>query len=224
LWNDTPQKSAARYYGPRTRSIIETYLASHPLKKLHIGAQANVLPDWLNVDIYTGAGADIAYLDATQRFPLPDNTFDYVFSEHMIEHVSLQDAKFMLTECHRVLKNNGKIRIATPGLDKLWSLSNTDEDVQRYFREIVKPFYTKQGMDVPFRPEYMLNYIMYNFGHQFVYSVKSLTDLMNGCGFKVTGSYEPHKSDDAHFRDIEKHGVNSHPLCDLETMNVEAVK
>ena len=43
-------------------------------------------------------------MDATEEFPFPDNTFDYVFSEHMIEHVSYEDGAVMLRECHRVMR------------------------------------------------------------------------------------------------------------------------
>jgi methyltransferase family protein len=41
---------------------------------------------------------DILHLDATKPFGLPDNSFDFVFSEHMIEHISYIDAMSMLRE------------------------------------------------------------------------------------------------------------------------------
>jgi predicted SAM-dependent methyltransferase len=45
-----------------------------------------------------------------------DNTFDYIFSEHMIEHVDHDGAVAMLRECYRVLKPGGTICMATPDL------------------------------------------------------------------------------------------------------------
>jgi predicted SAM-dependent methyltransferase len=48
--------------------------------------------------------------------------FDYVFSEHMIEHVSYAEGLLMLRECLRVLKPGGRIRIATPSLEVLLDL------------------------------------------------------------------------------------------------------
>ena len=114
LWGDTPQKSAERYYKPRTRFLIDDYLNTNQSRKLHIGAQANILEGWLNVDIYTGASDRVAYMDATKPFPFPDATFDYIFSEHMIEHIEYYEVSFMIKECYKVLKKGGKIRIATP--------------------------------------------------------------------------------------------------------------
>ena len=60
LWGDTPATVSERFYKPRTRPIIDSYLEHHVLKKLHIGAQAHVLEGWLNVDIYTGASNQVA--------------------------------------------------------------------------------------------------------------------------------------------------------------------
>ena len=62
------------------------------------------------------------YLDATQTFPLPDCSFDYIFSEHMIEHVTYQNGKRMILECYRVLKPGGLLRISTPDLSFLVDL------------------------------------------------------------------------------------------------------
>jgi predicted SAM-dependent methyltransferase len=54
------------------------------------------------------------FLDATTPFPFDCGTFDYIYCEHMIEHISWQKGQTMLRECHRVLKPRGVMRIATP--------------------------------------------------------------------------------------------------------------
>jgi len=56
---------------------------------------------WLNSDIEPKLKG-ILYLDATQDFPIEDNSFDYIFSEHMIEHITYNDAKRMISECFRI--------------------------------------------------------------------------------------------------------------------------
>jgi len=84
-------------------SIIESYFAERKIRKLHIGCGGNILSDWLNSDFFPDSNA-ILHLDATGTFPFSDNTFDYVFSEHMIEHISYSNGFCMLRECHRVLK------------------------------------------------------------------------------------------------------------------------
>ena len=61
-------------------------------------------------------------IDITKKFPFVSSTFDYVFSEHMIEHIKYQDGLKMLNESFRVLKPSGKIRISTPDLQFLLDL------------------------------------------------------------------------------------------------------
>jgi hypothetical protein len=47
---------------------------------------------------------------------------------------------------------------------------------------------------------------------------------MKANGFVYLGDYSPGESDDEVFRKIEGHSTTGNPLCDLETMNMEAYK
>src|SRR5271163_470605 len=87
---------------------IGDYLKRHAVTKLQIGAGLNIRDEWLNGDIDPVAPA-VIYLDASRPFPLPDNSFRYVFSEHMIEHVPYADGRHMLNECYRVMARGGRI-------------------------------------------------------------------------------------------------------------------
>src|SRR5205814_992975 len=67
-------------------------------------------------------------------FPLPDASFDFVFSEHMLEHLSYEEGLACLRECRRVLRPGGRIRIATPSLERLARLYDAEQtDVQRRY-------------------------------------------------------------------------------------------
>jgi hypothetical protein len=61
--------------------VIRDYLESHSVRKLQLGAGGNDPIGWLNTDIVPTR--DEVYLDATQRYPFPDGSFQYVFSEHI---------------------------------------------------------------------------------------------------------------------------------------------
>ena len=65
--------------------IVRRYLRTAQRPSLHIGCGGNVHAGWLNTDLYNSE-AD-TYLDATKRFPFEDQTFERVFSEHLIEHL-----------------------------------------------------------------------------------------------------------------------------------------
>ena len=71
----------------QSRHLISSYLSSHAVRKLQIGAGgAPGFDDWLNTDIEPRAGQ--AYLDATKPFPIPDGVLSYIFSEQVFEHLS----------------------------------------------------------------------------------------------------------------------------------------
>jgi predicted SAM-dependent methyltransferase len=102
---------------------------------LHIGCGPNLRSGlWLNTDIKELYGAEgeqtargrlaridgeIYYLehDATTGFDCEAGVFDYIYSEHFIEHISLQDALCWLKECYRLLRPGGLIRLSTPNLE-----------------------------------------------------------------------------------------------------------
>jgi SAM-dependent methyltransferase len=51
------------------------------------------------------------------RLPYDDGQFGYIFSEHFFEHLFLDEAIALLTECFRVLRPGGVIRICVPDAD-----------------------------------------------------------------------------------------------------------
>ena len=110
------------------------------MNKLEIGAGNNTKTGWISTDIIPSKG--VMKLDVTQKFPFQDNTFKFVYSEHMIEHLTLQEGQFMLKECFRILQQNGTIRIVTPSLKFLFRIcSPTRNDFeQEYFEWSIKKF------------------------------------------------------------------------------------
>ena len=103
-------RQAGRHAGHVDETLVLTYLAGHPVRRLHIGCGPHLLDGWLNAD-YEPRARSVLCLDATCRFPLPSNSFDTVFSEHMIEHVPHAGGAVMLSEIFRVLRPGGRVRI-----------------------------------------------------------------------------------------------------------------
>ena len=105
--------------------IAKRVLADADEPKLQLGCGNHPLDGWLNTDASPRA-ADVMRLDAARRFPFPDDAFAYVYSEHMIEHVSFRSAERALAESFRVLAPGGKIRVSTPDLAFLIDLWRRD--------------------------------------------------------------------------------------------------
>src|SRR5580658_5791909 len=108
------------------------YLQRTTTPKLHIGSGWRLLDGWLNTDLELIP--EVMLMDATQRFPFGDGTFQYVYTEHMIEHVPYPQGLYMLQECHRVMRRGGVIRVITPDLAVILGLysSSLCADQQRY--------------------------------------------------------------------------------------------
>ncbi|MHB8808918.1 MAG: class I SAM-dependent methyltransferase [Desulfobulbaceae bacterium] len=104
--------------------------AMHPIPSGLIGIQyacgPKLLKDWINVDFYPerimkdrfGMTPEFVYYqaDLRRRQPFPDNSVNYAFAEDFIEHLSQGDSIIFLSECLRVLRKGGVLRLSFPGL------------------------------------------------------------------------------------------------------------
>lgn len=211
-----------RRFGSR-RVIVERYIKNNSVRKLHLGAGDSQLTGWLSTDMNPKRNNTV-FLDATKRFPFADDTFDYIYSEHMIEHVSWVEGKFMLSECHRVLKkNSGIIRVATPDLSVLLSLydDHSSPAASKYMQWITDTFITY--VDI-YRPSFVINNAFHNWGHKFLYDEELLTMALSRAGFVDIARCSSGESSDINLSNIETHGINvdAIEMSEFETMVFEA--
>ncbi len=59
----------------------------------------------------------IAYLDLTRPFPFRDASIDAVLASHVLEHLTVGEARACVAEIHRVLAPGAVLRVAVPDLD-----------------------------------------------------------------------------------------------------------
>ena len=120
-------------------------------KKLHLGCFDQSIEGWVNTDITPhiwiarfplapailraarllnqqrylqhsqGVFGKLRYLNVAKRFPFPNDSFQAVFSSHMLEHLTPMVADNCVRESLRVLCPGGVCRIAVPDLDALIS-------------------------------------------------------------------------------------------------------
>jgi len=81
---------------------------------LHIGCGEVYFDGWVNID-KDSEKADKKH-DARKRLPYKDNSVDFIYNEHFIEHITVEEAVKILIDFYRVLKPEGVLRIATPDL------------------------------------------------------------------------------------------------------------
>jgi predicted SAM-dependent methyltransferase len=206
----------------QSAAIIDKYVREQPVRKLQIGAGSSRRAGWLNTDIEPGEG--LAYLDATQRFPFEDGSLHYIFSEHVIEHLTYDEGKAMIAEAYRVLAPGGKMRTSTPNLTRFIELfdENPGEEAKAY---LIGKLAWHEWPSEPNPAAIILNLQMSSWGHKFMYDAETLGGALTRAGFRNVQEFEENISDDEHLRGLEERdtGVNVR-WSDYETMSVEVEK
>jgi predicted SAM-dependent methyltransferase len=207
---------------PRMPDLASAYFQANPVRKLHIGAGANLLPGWLNVDLEP-AGPETMRMDATATFPFPDGVFDYVYSEHMIEHIPYPAGIHMLHECHRVLRPGGRLRVCTPNLGNLLSLYRPERtELQNTYIAWATQTFTPHADAA--EPVFVINNFMRDWGHQFIYDAGALTRALRRAGFRQITPRRLVESDDPSLCGLENAQRMPPGFLDLESMTFDAVK
>jgi SAM-dependent methyltransferase len=85
---------------------------------LNLGCGSRFHKDWINID-FASQSNDVLEHNLLSGIPFESNHFDVLYHSHLLEHFSKADASHFISECYRVLKPNGIIRIAVPDLEKI---------------------------------------------------------------------------------------------------------
>jgi len=233
------------------RRQIDSYFSRPGPYRLQIGTGENPLPGWLNTDLEP-MKPDILHLDALVDFPFPDQVFETIYSEHMIEHIPYLGGLKMLRECFRVMKPGGEIRIATPDVRQIAGLLARDLTAeQKYYIEWSVThslgLYSQEKSRLQSRrPEwdidvehilrqypnmhrdpvaFIVNNFFRSYGHQFLYDDATLTGILCEAGFTNVRRFAPGESDNPTLAGIESHG---HLIGDeinlYETMILQAAR
>jgi len=187
----------------RERDTAYAAYASQPVKALHLGAEFFAIPNWFNTDLDPRCDG-IYYLDATKPFPFPDSSFDFIFSEHMIEHIPFSDGMRLLSECRRILKPGGVVRTATPNLRIILGLIEEPADTKDYLSWASTEFNLPKA---PF-PEApgVINNFFRAWGHQFLYDPPMLRTTLEQAGLVYVVECEIGQSQHLPLRGLERHG------------------
>jgi predicted SAM-dependent methyltransferase len=171
--------------------------------KLNLGCGPCTPDNWLNIDYAMGAWLakipvvstinkklkiinfdwvdDIFLCDLRKKFPWENGSVDIVYSSHTLEHLSKNEGKYFLEECHRVLKPQGIIRIVVPDLSVI---------VEQYLKSEMSADEVLDelgvGYDSPsdgFLKRKLAPFI--RFPHKCMYDSPTLLRIMSEIGFEV---------------------------------------
>lgn len=159
--------------------------------KVNLGCGTNRLEGWENRD---------AEVDITGKLPWESDSVDCVFAEHVVEHVTYNEALVFFGECHRILRTGGVCRIAVPSVERIWR--EAGPEYMTFTRKWVKPDdETEQGQ----RRAAMTN-ILYRHGHRAPWTQGLLLASLFYAGFDEVVSRSTGQSDHEALRNVEGHG------------------
>jgi len=169
--------------------------------KLNLGCGGRFVTDWINVDYSLGARiASVPLLgpavrrthlfdvswdprivlhDLRRPLPWPGESVDVAYASHTLEHLSRDDGRRLIGECHRVLRKNGIVRILVPDLRSLArsymdGLLRADD-----FVEALGVLYDRSKNPIKHRL-----YPLLQFPHQCMYDTARLLDILDATGFE----------------------------------------
>jgi len=201
------QAAASQAYSARLRAATAALeKAARPLK-LNLGCGDVFFEGWVNVDLENRNKANLLW-DLIEPFPLPDECCSLIYSEHVIEHFTVEDGLKIFRESFRLLAPGGVLRVAMPSLEHC---------VESYVKDSWRPNFARweELRGVKTRCE-ALNVGMRWWGHLWLYDREELQRRLREAEFTQV-------------RDAEWGKSSVQELCNRETraetfLIVEAVK
>ena len=191
--------------------IISDYLKNHSVRKLQLGSGLKLIDGWLNSDCSLFFKSK-CFIDVTAPFPLADKTFDYVFTEHVIEHLTYEEGQAMLKESYRVLKPGGGIRVSCPDLRVYIALFTPEKTPAQ--QQFIKMSVDNLPSDIHiYKESFVINNSLRNWGHKFVYDEETLTLALESAGFVGVKRWTPGESDDPNLQGLEDRGPKHEGKC-----------
>ena len=183
---------------PHFPPFLGSIFSSLNIKGLHCGSGANLKEGFLNTDsmvfvdergLATKEGSlsfiddTFFYLqfDATKPFPVEDSSFEYIYSEHFIEHIPQNLTVEWFKDMKRLLKPGGHIRVSTPDLEKY--IRGYLDPEALFFKEHIRRLNAMGVQNVPPRRAWLVNQIFRLWGHQHIYDFEELKFTAGVAGF-----------------------------------------
>ena len=131
-----------------THSKIAKWLSEPGPRIVNLGGGSNTFDRWLTADM--DPRADV-FVNVTMPLPFPEESIDVMYLEEVIEHISRHEGSRLISECQRVLKPRGTLRLTTPCLDLLATTFDGSTAGEEKFNDIFyehghRYIYTKAGI------------------------------------------------------------------------------
>lgn len=168
---------------------------------LHIGCGSVILPSpFENLDTRDLPGVN----HVSEAYPLTfeDNTFDLVYSSHVLEHFEKNQTQDIVNEWVRILKPGGIIRLSVPSLENLIKIYQMTGDMEY----IIGPLMGGQT--------YKQNF------HYNMFDTKRLTMYLENAGCEAVHTWDYRRTSHSKYFDFSQATTCEIPI----SLNLEARK
>lgn len=147
--------------------------------KLNVGCGTDYKEGWINIDNNSDNNIEDGKLDLNwdlrNPLPFPEGSVDYIFNEHFVEHLTVEESQKIIRDFMRVLKPNGVLRIAMPNLvdavDNYLNLPiSKDPTIKRFKLDYIKT--RAERINISFR----------EWGHKWLYDPEELKRRLKEAG------------------------------------------
>ncbi len=194
----------------RVHQMVEL-VGGYPIK-LHLGCGGYFMEEWVNCDLRPRSKR-VLRVDLLRKLPFRDGSIKFVYTEHVLEHFSIDELRVMLKHIFQTMQEGGVFRIAQPNLQTMIedSLSSTN-----WINQKARISVTKEK-DLPTGTHY-LNFIWNAWGHKFNHTFESLKYELELAGFRKVIGCLYRQSDYLELLSLEQRSEEEDPLI------IEAVK
>ncbi len=152
---------------------------------INLGCGPVITEGMINIDFFFEKGIDYG---ADLRFPLKikDESVDGITCEHTMEHLSYSDDEKLMSECYRILKPGGVLRIILPDVSKfLNAYANNDvawfnEWEKLYFTNSLNPERAKRKLHSKMGA---VSFVLQEYGHISAWDEETLRFYLSKVGF-----------------------------------------
>ena len=167
LLNKSKRKANRLVKSKSNKEIIRLEIGSGP-KKGENG--------WITLDQRTECDL---YWDLLKPLPFPENSIDFIYSSHVLEHFSYRELVFLLDSCHQTLKIGGNFSVCVPDASiYIQGYACTQDFEAAQYCKYTPAFNHLSKID-------LVNYIAYMDGHhKYMFDKENLVGILKQAGFR----------------------------------------
>lgn len=214
----------------KDKKRVQELIKSNQKIKLNLGCGFDYKDGWVNIDNnFYGTDLKLDFnWDLSQPMLFPDKSVDFIFNEHFLEHLRYEEGFKFLSECKRILKEDGILRIAMPDLAQVidyYTNPNWRELLEKSLEDAISPewneeqkkAFLKQRLNVETRAQVLnISFREYDDSHKWLYDIEEISRLVKEVGFTKIKRCNSEESEHIELQNIETRKLGSSLVVEVQ--------